>query len=234
MVGKSTLRFDWLAASCEEVPHRLGAGVTLWRVDLPEDVAVPTCLVGTQERERAARLRDPVERLRFTASYAVLRSVLSALGGGPDSRIEFVRDERGKPRVPGNGLRFSLSRSDGVVLIGVSESRDIGVDVERAREVPHVEALARNHLSPAEYEVWRHGGAAAKSLRFLRGWTRKEACVKAAGIGLAVPLAHVDVSCEASEIPREVVLQHRSALWTARVVSLPTRQRCIAAAAMVE
>lgn len=234
MVDTSILRFGWLAAACEEVPHRLGAGVILWRVDLPDDVAVPDRLVGAQERTRAARLRDRVERLRFKASYALLRSVLSAIGVGPEDGIEFVCDDRGKPRLVGNGFRFSLSRSGAAVLIGVSESCEIGVDIEWVRQVPDLEALARNHLSEAEYAVWSRLGAGAKNLSFLRCWSRKEACVKAVGVGLALPLAHVDVGCEASEMPCEVTLGYGAAVWTARVVSLPTPRRYVAAAALLE
>jgi 4'-phosphopantetheinyl transferase len=234
MAGTSTLKIDWLGALCEEVPHRLGMGVAVWRVELPAHIVVPDRLVGVQERARATRLGDPFERLRHTASYAVLRSVLSALHGYRADRIEFVRDERGKPRLPGDGLRFNLSRSGAALLIGVCESLEIGVDVEWVREVPDLEGLARNHFSAAEYEVWKRGGASAPNLSFLHGWTRKEACVKAAGMGLALPLAHVDVGCEASEIPREIVLNRGGACWAARVVSLPMPPNCVAAAAVIE
>lgn len=233
MVGRSILRLEWLAACCVQVPHRLGAGVTVWSVELPADFAVPERLLGAQEREQAARLRDPCERLRYMASYAVLRSLLAARYGYRDDRIEFVRDENGKPRLAEDHVRFNLSRSGAVVLIGVSESRQIGVDMERAREVPDLEALARNHLSATEYAVWRRRCTAAADLSFLRCWTRKEACVKAAGVGLALPLERVEAGCVASQSPREVALKHAGTAWTARVVSLPMPRPYLAAAAVI-
>jgi 4'-phosphopantetheinyl transferase len=237
MVGKSSLRLDWLGASCEEVPHPFGEGISFWRIDLPMEVrqvTVPDRLICAQDQARAGRLRDALERFHFTASQAVLRSVLSALGCGPEDRIQIVRDGRGKPCLAGNGLRFSLSRSGAAVLIGVSYSREIGVDIECMRYVPNLEALARNQLSAAEFAVWRQACAEARNLNFLRYWTRKEACVKAAGVGLAVPLADIHVGCEVNGISHRVTLHHSGAAWTVQVASLQTEQNVIAAAAVVE
>ena len=56
--------------------------------------------------------------------------------------------------------------------------REVGVDVEREREIEDAEAIAERCFSPAERD-------ACRALGFLYCWTRKEAFVKALGSGLS-------------------------------------------------
>ncbi|MDL1859439.1 4'-phosphopantetheinyl transferase superfamily protein [Betaproteobacteria bacterium PRO7] len=232
-ISTGALSLDWLDGACLEVSHRLDPGVLILRFDVPVDVAVPPSLLDSRDLQRAARMHDRLEALRLLASHAALRSILSAVYGYPDTQMEFVIDDRGKPRLAGDRARFSISRSGAAVLIGVSESRDIGVDIERVGNVPELGHMARTHLSDREYQAWRCGDAATADIRFLRFWTRKEACVKAAGIGLALPLRRVDVRCDLDHNPCFVDLRCGPHAWTAQVVSLPMPSGVVAAAAVI-
>jgi len=60
------------------------------------------------------------------------------------------------------------------------------------RPVPDVESLARLVFSDAERDELEH--APDPVLAFLNGWTRKEAYVKALGLGLTAPLTEIIVS----------------------------------------
>lgn len=79
----------------------------------------------------------------------------------------------------------SLSRSRGVVMVGVCTTHPVGVDVEVAArfEDPAVDDVL---LHDAEQVSDAHGRA--------RTWVRKESLLKAAGRGLAVDLRHVRLS----------------------------------------
>lgn len=221
----------WLDERLQEVPHQLGQQVALWRVGIPTDPAVPAEAVSDRDLARADRIRDSTERGRFLASQASLLHILSQTLRIPLRRLAVVADERGKPRLAGDPLRFNKSRSGANVLIGISEVRDIGVDIEQVRELPDLEGLARHHLSPSEFRIWHGGAAQSREADFLALWTRKEACVKAIGIGLAMPLALVDVH-QTQQAPFHVTFGAGERMCSLRTESLAMPVGLIAAAAL--
>ena len=223
----------WLAGRFHEVPHGLGAGIAICLIEVPADLDVPHSLVGPGEIERAKRIRDPAERSFLLGSHAVLRSVLAdALGKSP-AELEFTCDEFGKPRLAGQSLNFNMSRSGSATLIGLSEDAQIGVDIERDVGMTDAGIVAREHLSPREYEHWSRLDPASATQALLQCWVRKEACVKAAGIGLAGRLDQLDVGWSPDRVPMPLTLAHGVSRWTTRVVSLPVPPSVVAAAAVV-
>jgi 4'-phosphopantetheinyl transferase len=180
----------------------------LWRVDLdtapaPEAAA---CL-SEDEWERAHRFVFARDRNRFIAAHAALRGTLSAKTGVPGAFLDFTVGAFGKPMlVEPAGVRFNLSHSQSVALIGIADESesDVGVDVELLRSMPDAEDLARTYFTEAERRALAAVVPSARDRAFLTCWTRKEACLKATGLGLSVDTRSFDVgvSCE----PREVQL----------------------------
>ena len=223
----------WTQGRFWDVPQALGPGLRICRVEIPADAVVPYELVGRPELERAGRIREATEKDRLLGSHAVLRSVLAGATGKLATHLEIIRDEFGKPRLADGSLRFNMSRSKSVALIGLSTVQEIGVDVEIVDEVADVEGLAHEHLSQREYEAWRSLDPASMTRAFLQSWVRKEACAKAAGIGLALRLDQLDVGWAANGIPARVALEYRQRRWETLVVSLPMPPGLVAAAAVV-
>ena len=215
------------------MPQALGPGLGFCRVEIPANAVVPHELVGRRELERAERMRDAAEKGFLLGSHAVLRSVLAEATGQSVTQLELFRDEFGKPRLADGPLCFNMSRSKSVALIGLRMAREIGVDIEIIDEVPDVEMLAREHFSPREYEAWRRLDPASAAPAFLQCWVRKEACIKAAGIGLALRLDRLDVGWMSDGIPVRVALEHRQRRWDTLVASLPMPRGLVAAAAIV-
>lgn len=176
------------------VGHELPGDVQVWLVDL-DAYAAAMALAGLTEPEyaRAARMAFERDAERFLASRHALRQVLAAaLACAPDSLV-IEPDDFGKPcLVEGGALQFSLSRSAGTALIGISRDQAIGVDVERIRAVPDADALAQDHFTAGERAEWAETPGALRESAFLACWTGKEACLKALGVGLALPPASID------------------------------------------
>ncbi len=130
---------------------------------------------------------DPAERS--------LRKVLSAYLEEPAERIEIVRGEHGKPRLAHGGLEFNLSHSGELALIAVSQTRPVGVDVERMRPGRDFLALAERALSPDAAAQVRGATPADRAAAFYRHWVRHEARLKCLGAGLSgtAPEAPVEV-----------------------------------------
>jgi 4'-phosphopantetheinyl transferase len=83
-----------------------------------------------------------------------------------------------------------------VALVGVTIGREIGVDVERLREVRHAEHIARRYFHAAEIAAIAAAPASERNTTFLRIWTGKEALLKALGAGITGTLSafHVPVA----------------------------------------
>ena len=226
--------FAWLDEHFWEVPQPFGNSVAICRIEVPPHATVPREAVGEGELLRARRIRDRMEANRFLASHAVLRSMLANVLGESRRRLEFFADAHGKPRLAGNPIRFNMSRCGPSVLVGISEAREIGVDIEQLRELPCQEALARIHLTPREYEAWRTRKALLQEDTFLALWTRKEACAKAIGIGLSMPLGCMDVGLGTRHSPDSVACRSDRRDWRLDVVSLPVPSSLFAAAALTD
>jgi 4'-phosphopantetheinyl transferase len=121
------------------------------------------------------------------ASSGVARVLARYLGVEPGA-VDVRRDDRGKPVLgPTHDtvLRFNVSHGGGLSLVAIARSRAVGVDIELLRSVPAQWALTRAALTVREQQALPVG-TRERSYAFLRVWVRKEAILKAAGVGLAV------------------------------------------------
>lgn len=120
------------------------------------------------------------------------RGVLARYLGVAPPAVVLARGPYGKPRLaaPAGGapLEFNLAHSGGLVALAVAR-HGVGVDVEAIAPLPGLDALAARCLDAAERAAWLAAPAAGRLDAFLRLWTRKEACLKAAGTGLVDHLA---------------------------------------------
>lgn len=169
-------------------------GVRLWLVDLDEPAreAVESWL-SPSEQERAARFVFPRDARRYRAAHVALRRLL-ALHFGLPARSEFELGAHGKPHVGGRAAGgFNLSHSAGRALIGIGSGDGLGVDIELLRAVDEVWPVAEQNFSADEYAALRRTPPADVARAFLSVWTRKEACLKATGIGLNLLPASFEV-----------------------------------------
>jgi 4'-phosphopantetheinyl transferase len=87
-----------------------------------------------------------------------------------------------------------VSHCDDVAVYAISRGREVGIDVEAIRALPGADGIAARCFSPRENEAYVALAPRDKPLAFFKCWTRKEAFVKALGVGLAVRLDQLDVS----------------------------------------
>ena len=148
----------------------------------PADAAALT----PADRAKAARFAFAQDRARFLAARALLRrAVAEALGADP-ATITLDTLPGGKPVLPGAGLAFSASRTEGLAAVALARGdRGLGLDVEARGRFARLGGLARR-LHPDER---RFIAAAPSAPRLARVWTRKEAALKADGRGLDADLA---------------------------------------------
>lgn len=189
--------------------------VRIWQLHLDgRDAAADRQMLSTEELARADRLAFDVDRRRFLAAHAQLRQILAHQLRCDPGELRFAAGRNGKPQLdPPSEFRFNLSHSEGRALVGLSAGPEIGLDLEQLREIPHVADLASRVFGPNELDDWARAPPAIQGQRFLRGWTRKEACLKAIGSGLSVPPQAFEAGVDANG--RTVHLESHG--WRARV-----------------
>lgn len=164
-------------------------------------------LLSREERERAARLRNPGERRRWAAARGLLRRILANYTGAGGQALVFRRSAGGKPELLGPGkIEFSLSHSGELVAIAVARAVPVGVDVERVRHHPLAEGVLRRCFSFRERRALERLSPALRPRAFLLGWTRKEAYAKAVGSGVWRGLAGIEVAVEPGRPARYLAL----------------------------
>jgi 4'-phosphopantetheinyl transferase len=81
-----------------------------------------------------------------------------------------------------------------LALVAISRGIELGVDLEQHRRFAEAENLARTFFAAGEISELAGLPPAFKMTGFFNCWTRKEAFVKAIGLGLSHPLNRFSVS----------------------------------------
>lgn len=200
-------------------------GLRLWwlRLDeMPDAAALAT--LSADEIARGQRFAFEGLRRRHLASHVALRAILAQQTGLPAAALVFGAGPFGKPflHAPAACV-FNMSHSDDVAVIavapGASGGTDIGVDVEVLRPMRDAVALAERNFTQAEQRALLAAPPEQRDLAFMRGWTRKEACLKAIGSGLSIPPDAVDAGLQQDLAALQVV--HDGTRHALQVQSLP-------------
>lgn len=185
---------------CQPVPSELGtplgtvrstlSSAEVWAARVGEhagrlDVYARDLLSPAElSRLRAYRSRESAER--YVVTRSLVRTVLSQRLRVDPRQLNVTMTETGKPVLP-DSIHFNVSHSADLILLAVSADRQVGIDVERRREVQRVHALIGRWLTDAERDAVARiaRGGLTLSEAFLRVWSLKEARLKALGVGIA-------------------------------------------------
>ncbi len=156
-------------------------------------LAAYRALLTEDETARMQRFHFERDRLRFLVTRALVRSVLSRYAPGAPAHWRFENNAYGKPAlVAPSGLEaaisFNISHTAEMVVMAVSQSCELGVDVEHVLRRAAPLDVAEHYFSDAEVAALQALPAAAQPARFFALWTLKEAYIKACGMGLSIPL----------------------------------------------
>lgn len=193
-------------------PLPVGRAVAVWALDTTLDVVggyrVPdaAAVLDAGEADRAAKLLREADRHRYLTSHLGLRALLSGYLGLAPEAVELTREDcpccggpHGRPAVVGGGVHFSLSHSGDLAYFAFARV-PVGIDVE-AVPGPTATADVLTSLHPDETAELRALSDADRPSAFARVWSRKEACLKATGTGIALGLAEPYVGSAPAPAP---------------------------------
>jgi 4'-phosphopantetheinyl transferase len=125
-----------------------------------------------------------------------IEEVLARYLGVRPSSVVLRRGAEGKPELQGSAFRVSLAHSGEVALVAVASGREVGVDVELLRVGTESWSLSSHALTHSERARLQALPSARRSAAFLSMWTRKEALLKAVGVGLALDPRLIELECQ--------------------------------------
>lgn len=192
-------------------------------------------LLDESESQRATRFRFERDRELFRLSHAFLRITLARYLDAEPRSLGFVTLAGGRPELDVLGdppVRFNLSHTTGLIACVVTRRSECGVDAEVIRRLD--DNFHGAVLTEAELSELGALGEESRMDRFCEFWTLKEAYVKGRGLGLHIPLQHLDFSDfnKARRLKNAPGANHDTRawrFWSAR----PTPQHRVAAAMRV-
>lgn len=176
-------------------------------------------LLTEEERVRNARFRLQADRDRHLLGRALARLALAERAGCPPEEVTFdlrclscedkVRtgagagddSPHGKP-VPAGGAKgweISVSHSGDWVALALAEGTPVGVDVEEVSQARDLNGLVAYTLADTERLAWDALPESGRVEAFFGYWARKEALLKATGLGLSGGLRRVSVTAPHTE-----------------------------------
>jgi 4'-phosphopantetheinyl transferase len=181
--------------------EQIGDEIHVWHAALDREgkrLGQLESTLSLEEKARADRFHFVNDRNRFVAARGLLRELLGRYLQQAPASLEFSYGLHGKPSLSGenasSGLCFNLSHSSGLAVYAIARERNLGIDVEHVRPESAGEDIARRYFSAREVSDLRMLPPEAKVDGFFHCWTRKEAYLKATGMGLQIPLDSFSVS----------------------------------------
>nr|WP_298719050.1 4'-phosphopantetheinyl transferase superfamily protein [uncultured Steroidobacter sp.] len=186
----TTSRPDRLSAS----EHRIDVWLAYYH-----DIADPRlhreyrALLTEEERGKEFRFYFPDDQRRYLVTRALVRTVLSRYLHVPPTDWRFSNNRYGRPEIANLtrdecGLCFNISHTRGLIALGVTQRRELGVDVENLRTREVSLEIADRFFAKAEVAELATVPRERQQDRFFEYWTFKESYIKARGMGLSIPL----------------------------------------------
>jgi len=173
-----------------------------WTIE-PSDTQLECHLatLSPDEHARATAFVYAEDRRAFIAARGGLRALLAQTTGREAAGLAFDYGDSGRPTLRRDDNRavpfFNLSHSGSLAIAAISWQCQPGIDIERVR--PIEPEVAIHHFSTAELSVLSALEGDEWLAGFYRCWTRKEAYVKALGVGVGIDLTAFDVSLAVDE-----------------------------------
>ncbi|HBH83008.1 MAG: hypothetical protein A2X04_06115 [Bacteroidetes bacterium GWF2_41_9] len=152
-------------------------------------------LLSDNEKSRADRFKHSTDYDCYVSVHALLRIELSRILGIKARSIKIGTAETGKPFIQGVDRSFSLSRTKNLFAFVIGNGNQyMGIDIEQIKPEIDFKNISRNYFSVNEQQlILSFNNISDQKRTFFEIWTRKEALLKAIGIGISNDLVKVQV-----------------------------------------
>ena len=147
-----------------------------------------------QERTQANKFSNSLLKTRYIMAHGRLREILASYLNTQAEILIFDKLEHGKPYLlEYPELSFNLSHTGDFMAVAVARNCQVGIDIETIHPRSSFSALVKRCFSEQEAIYWQNLSEQEQTRQFYQFWTRKEAFVKATGLGISVGLKDCEV-----------------------------------------
>jgi 4'-phosphopantetheinyl transferase len=175
--------------------------IHVWRARLDlnaESLERMRSTLAGDEQTRADRFHFDRDRNHFLACRGILRELLGSYLNRSPTSLAFSYGAFGKPALrledSSAPIHFNVAHSNGLALLAFARRCEIGIDLESIRADFAGDEIAQHYFSKQELTELRALPETMRTVGFFECWTRKEAYIKARGLGLQIPLQSFSVS----------------------------------------
>jgi 4'-phosphopantetheinyl transferase len=141
------------------------------------------------EQTQAVKFASQLLQQRYVTAHGKLRDILAKTLAVSATSIQIQKTAYGKPYLTDYPeLAFNLSHTDNYMAVALAKNCQLGVDIEQCKHRSTLAALVQKCFSVEEADYWQKLSAAEQTREFYQFWTRKEAFVKATGLGISLGL----------------------------------------------
>lgn len=126
-----------------------------------------------------------VDKRRYIAAHGQLREILSSYLNIKPCDLIIEQSKGTKPKILNKSIYFNLSHSGDYALLAVTLTGELGIDIECERQQFNLHSAGKSVFSSAEYQSIAAMDKAKQQEAFYKCWTKKEAFIKAIGLGFS-------------------------------------------------
>jgi 4'-phosphopantetheinyl transferase len=189
--------------------------VHVWTIALDRPTEGHWDHLSDDERKRADRFRFERDRRRYIVARASMRRILAEYLDASPAALVFRYGPHGKPELREGTLAFNLAHSHERAVLAVAADGPVGVDLEWRQNLRDADGIVGRFFTAPEAVLYRELPVELRPHAFYRGWTVKEAYLKAIGKGLAGPLEGIVVDLDPRRPARlEALSDDEPSRWT--------------------
>jgi len=184
-------------------PPLLKGEVHLWTASLipsMEKIEGLRSLLSPEENRKASYYKFEHKQHAYIVTQAVLRILISAYLDTEPADVILVASKKGKPFLINEpSLFFNISNSHEICVYAFSRDAEVGIDIEKIRDLPDIDQLIEKNLTSREKAYFRKNPDHKLSL-FFQFWTFKESYLKAIGEGMRLSPENLEFSLDDGNI----------------------------------
>jgi 4'-phosphopantetheinyl transferase len=177
----------------------------LWALNIAtEKEALENCyeaaiqIIDVREKTKIRKFVHQRDRFSSLVGQLMIRKGIAQCCGFPIQNIVILRNEKERPFVKNPICDFNVSHHGEWVVMGISTSNRIGIDVTKLD--PNIPLDAFDSVFSQQEWYWIYGAEKSEQhKRFSCLWALKEAYVKHTGMGITVDLTLISFSLEPTQ-----------------------------------
>jgi 4'-phosphopantetheinyl transferase len=201
----------------------LSQSVDIWNLRVNEGTLhteEAILLLSEEERVRAVAFHDAQKRIQYITAHYFVRTVLSDYTNIPPAELIFNKGKNDKPFLKNVPLHFNLSYRSGEIVLAVSDSLEVGIDIEQAINVPDMESFLNTFFTPYERRIILTAKEERRNEIIFNLWTFKESFIKAIGKGIDTYVNRLDFSIFLNQAT-STIPGYRSERWSVFLLPSP-------------